>query len=95
MVLIDILDLYNALIVFAYKIRLSLHFIKSMNCQLLNRIPEILWYQVFKNLTILDFVRLRLVSQKLKVFVSHYVAIYERECLRIFTSNLDFYSYFS
>ncbi len=55
------------------------------------KIPEILWYQVFKCFGIHEFVKLRLVNRKLSDYANHYAEIYERECLRIFTSNLPLF----
>eukprot|EP00826_Nyctotherus_ovalis_P040843 TRINITY_DN4059_c0_g1_i12.p1 TRINITY_DN4059_c0_g1~~TRINITY_DN4059_c0_g1_i12.p1 ORF type:complete len:346 (-),score=28.18 TRINITY_DN4059_c0_g1_i12:535-1572(-) len=63
------------------------------SCQALRRIPEILWYQIFKNLTIKEFVKLRLISHKFQEYVNHFLGIYERECLRIFTSDLEVFGY--
>jgi len=56
--------------------------------------PEIMWFQVFKHLTIHEFVGLRLVSKKLREYVNNYTAIYKRECLRIFTTDLELFGYF-
>ena len=53
------------------------------------KIPEIIWYQIFKSLEIKEFIGLRLVSHRFKEFVNHFLSIYERECLRIFTSDLE------
>lgn len=56
-----------------------------------NLVPEIMWHQIFKNLTIHDFVNLRLVSHKLREYVNRFMEIYKRECVRIFTSDLDLF----
>jgi len=59
------------------------------------KIPEILWMQVFKYLTLKDFTRLRLVCKKLKEHADNFPDIYESECLRIFSSDLNLFQYFS
>ena len=55
------------------------------------RVPEILWYQVFKYLGIKDFVVIRAVCKDLKKHSDNHTEIYERECLRIFTSDLELF----
>ena len=60
---------------------------------ILKQLPEILWFQIFKHLEIHEFVKLRLVSKKVQKYVNGYIAIYERECLRIFTSDLELFGY--
>ncbi len=55
------------------------------------KLPEILWYQIFKCFGIHEFVALRLVNKKLMEYANHYAEIYERECLRIFTSDLQLF----
>lgn len=61
------------------------------SCHSLNAMPEIMWHQIFKDLSIQDFVKLRLVSHKFKEYVTHFMDIYKRECLRIFTSDLELF----
>lgn len=57
----------------------------------ITRMPEILWCQVFKYLGIKDFVTLRVVCKELKKHSDSYTDIYERESLRIFTSDLELF----
>ena len=59
----------------------------------LAKVPEILWFQVFKYCEISDFVQLQKVCRRLTEHATHYTEIYERECLRIFTSGLELYEY--
>ena len=59
----------------------------------ISKMPEILWYQVFKYCGIKDFVNVRAVCKSLKKYADIYADIYEKECLRIFTSNLQLYEY--
>lgn len=55
------------------------------------KIPEILWIQVFKYCDIRDFLKLRLISKVHKEFADKYADIYERECLRLYTSDLQLF----
>lgn len=61
------------------------------NDSAITRMPQILWYQVFKYLDIKIFVVLRAVCRKLKLNSDSYTEIYQRECLRIFTSDLELF----
>ncbi len=56
-------------------------------------LPEILWFQTFKCLTLGDFAKLRLVSKKFLALTDHFDEIYETECLRIYTSPLSLFEY--
>lgn len=55
------------------------------------KLPEVLWFQVFKYLSIREFVELRLISKTLNEYIGNYADIYESECVRIFTSNLNLF----
>ena len=57
----------------------------------IKRVPEIIWYQVFKYFEIHEYVRLRLVSKKMLEYANHYAEIYEKECVRIFISELSLF----
>jgi len=57
----------------------------------IGRVPEILWYQIFKYFEIKDFIMMRAVCKKLKKNSDTYTGIYEQECLRIFTSGLELF----
>ncbi len=57
----------------------------------ISKMPEILWCQVFKYCEIKDFVKLRAVCRDLKRHADVYTDIYERECLRLFTSGLQLF----
>jgi len=59
-----------------------------------SKLPEVLWYKVFKFGTIKEFVRFRCVCKEFKAIADPYTDIYERECLRIFTSNLRLFTYY-
>ena len=54
----------------------------------LSKLPEVLWILIFKFCNIKDFSNLRQVSKKLKLHADNYPDIYERECLRLFTTDL-------
>ncbi len=58
-----------------------------------NRVPEVLWCQIFKYCELRDFVVLRLVSVRLKSRADNYTDIFERECLRLFTTDLPLFRY--
>ena len=57
------------------------------------KLPEILWIQIFKYLFIEDFNAIRLSCRRLKLYTDHYPDIYERECLRLFSSELNLFRY--
>lgn len=57
----------------------------------ISKMPEILWYQIFKYLEIRDFITMRVVCKELKKNSDMYTGIYEQECLRIFTSDLQLF----
>lgn len=59
----------------------------------ISKVPEVIWYQVFKYCGIKDFVNLRLVCRSLKKPADLYTDIYEKECLRLFTSGLPLFEY--
>lgn len=62
---------------------------------LINGVREDVWCQVFEYLDIKDFLKLRIVCSHLKNAADSYTEIYERECLRIFSSDLSLFRYFS
>ncbi len=53
--------------------------------------PEILWCQTFKCMTLSEVSRLRLVSRKFRDFVDHFGDIFETECVRVYTSSLKLF----
>jgi len=57
-------------------------------------LPEILWIQIFKYLFITDFHTLLAVCRKLQQYAANYPQIYERECIRLFSSALTLFEYF-
>ena len=59
----------------------------------IKKIPEIMWFQVFKYFSIQEFVTMRQVNKELKECADNYADIYERECIRIFTSDLQLFEY--
>jgi hypothetical protein len=60
-----------------------------------SKLPEVLWHEIFKFETIKEFVTFRCVCKRFKGIADLYTDIYERECLRIFTSNLRLFTYYS
>jgi len=57
------------------------------------KLPEILWIQVFKYITIKDFVNLKAVCKRLKEYTDRYPEIYQRECIRLYSSDSFFFYY--
>lgn len=60
---------------------------------LVGGLGEDVWIQVFECLEINDFLKLKAVSKDLKALADSYTEIYERECLRIFSSDLNLFRY--
>jgi len=58
------------------------------------KIPEIIWFQIFKYFDLKEFMKCKLLSKKILNFTDNYSVIFENECLRIFTSPLYFFRYF-
>lgn len=57
------------------------------------KLPEILWIQTFKYLTVKDFAKLKTVCRQLKMYTDRYPDIYKHECIRLYTSDLPLFMY--
>ncbi len=57
----------------------------------ISKMPEILWIQIFKYCDIRDFISTRASCKKMQTYADAYPDIYERECLRLFTSPLSLF----
>lgn len=55
-------------------------------------IPEVIWSQVFKYLEIKTFLQLQAVCKKMKEYTSNHTEIFERETIRIYTSDLQLFA---
>jgi len=60
---------------------------------LVNEVTNEVWTVIFEYLEIKDFLKLGAVSKHLKNSTESYTQIYERECLRIFSSDLTLFRY--
>jgi hypothetical protein len=60
---------------------------------LISEVVEDVWTVIFEYLEINDFLKLRVVSKHFKNSTDSYTQIYERECLRIFSSDLSLFRY--
>jgi len=57
----------------------------------ISKLPEVLWHQIFKYLDIKSFISIKSLCKTTKAYVDTHKEIYERECIRLFTSGLELF----